>query len=457
MSLFNRLFKKDPVRELDRAEAMLDDGRPYPALRVVRKTAPGVGADAALGERTAELERRCHAALAEAALAEAEFMEAEGDFDDAAEWVGSALEHLEGDDERVRELQRLRRTLRKRAKEAAGARTAGGLLGRETDQQAPSGPDPLATEVHFGNLVATLRDEVADRYLHRPLAFQQAYVDFNEGRLDDALVGYDALIDGAPEDPILRFERGRCRLMAGDAPGAREDFETVWAELGDRPFDHQEGLSVPLLWAEACLLMDDPEAVIGGLAELAGFAAASGSSEPDDPEVAVLLGGALLEADRLDDARGYLTRAAEEFPRRSDLTHLLARVLERLGDRERATAVLETAIAPACKGGSCSKPPLHRPSARMLVRLYLDGTEEGAAPPDRVGELMALLAREQGGRATLEDLRLLARYQRMSGLDEEAEETEEALRRAEEAGEEADEAAVEPADVIGSATSRPPL
>jgi len=420
MGLFNGLFRKDPARELSRAEALLDDGRAYQALQVVR----AVGEQGAFPERVAELDRRCHEALGEAALAEADFMETEGDFGEATEWVRSAIRQLGEEHERVPELRRRLKMLSRRAEEEKRSRSFENLLwyGEET---APAGPDPLTTEMRFGALVGTLRDEVADLYLSRPLTFQKAHVDFNEGRLDEARAAYDQLIVADPDDAILRLERGRCRLMAGDPVGAREDLEAAWPALGDEPLDQQEKLSVPLLWADACLEMGDAEAVIQGLTDLAGFA---DGTEPVSPDTAALFGRALLAAGRVEDAVEYLRGAVEGFGLQTEATWTYADALVEHGEDDRAIEVLEGKIAPSCTTGNCSRPPLDSFAAATLARLYLDRTPEGEMPPDRVGGLLTQIAQEQG-QLTPEGLRQLARYQRMSGLDEAAEQTEAELRR----------------------------
>jgi predicted Zn-dependent protease len=424
MGLLDGLFRKDPGRELDRAEGLLDDGRPYPALQIVQR----VRDQGAFAERVAALERRCHEALGEAALAEADFMETEGDFAEAAEWVRSAIRQLGEKHERVPELRSRLKTLRKRAEEAKRSAAMSSLLWYR-EQAPPTGPDPLTTEMRFGALVGTLRDEVADLYLSRPLAFQQAHVDLNEGRLDAARAAYDQMIVAEPDDAILRLERGRCRLIAGDPIGAREDLEAAWPALGDEPLDQEEWLSVPLLWAEACMAMDDPEAVIQGLTDLAGFAE---GTEPVNAETARIFGRALLAADRAEDAVEYLRGAVEIFGVQAAVTRVLADALVRTGEPDRAIELLEGKIGPSCSTGSCSAPPLDPQATATLVRLYLDRTPEGETPPDRVGGLLAHSARQRGG-STLDELELLARYQRMCGLDEEAERTEAEIERHEEA------------------------
>ena len=249
--------------------------------------------------------------------------------------------------------------------------------------------------MRFGALVGTLRDEVADLYLSRPLTFQKAHVDLNEGRLDEARAAYDQLVVADPDDAILRLERGRCRLMAGDPVGAREDLEAAWPALGDEPLDQQEKLSVPLLWAEACLEMDDAEAVIQGLTDLAGFADGTEPANPDDgrdlrPRAARggarRGGGGVSRAVRSRDF-GLQTEATCDVRRRPGPERRA-----RPGDRGAGAARSRRAAPPA----SARSRLWTRLAAATLARLYLDRTPEGEPPPDRVGGLLHRSPRSRG-------------------------------------------------------------
>lgn len=268
---FDRLFRKDPRAELARGEALVVSGRAYEAIQAVRRaeTAPAFAADPAQREQAREIERRAREALLASALAEADRMEASEDFDEAGEWVESALEQLEGlarvgrpDRDRAGALRRRRKALRDRSRQAARQPL---LLRRFEEDGDTGGPDPLHLETHFGLLVGRLHEEVADLYLHRPLPFQQAYVDLAAGRLEDALALFDALAAADPKDPVVRLERGRCRLAAGDPAGALEDFEAASTFFGDEPLDEAGELSVPALLAEAARALEEPEARSGGL------------------------------------------------------------------------------------------------------------------------------------------------------------------------------------------------
>lgn len=253
MTLFGRLFRKDPRVELARAEELLAAGRAYEAIQAVRRAQLGDASteDPALRERARGIERRSREVLVGSALSEADRTEAEEEYDEAGDWVHSALEHLEAlarlgaaDPDRAAALRRRRKALRGRSREA-GRQSS--LLRRFETEGEIEGSDPLDVETRFGLLVGSLREEVADLYLHRPLPFQKAYVDLSEGRYGDALAVLDALAAEDPEDPVVRLERGRCRLETGDPAGARDDFDAAWPAFGDEPLDEAGELSIPAL------------------------------------------------------------------------------------------------------------------------------------------------------------------------------------------------------------------
>lgn len=261
MGWFSRMWKQDPTARIERAEELLAAGRAYEALVAARgseeRAARGEAeAEAEVRRRARAVESRAREALVASALAEADRSEADEQYDDAADWVSAALEHAvriealaqqpSTDDARSSELRRRKASLRRRGRDAA--RQPSLMRGFEEDERP--GPDPLEVESRFGARVGELHEEVADLYLHRPLPFQKAFLDLEDGRLAEALAGLDGLIAEAPDDPVLRFERGRARLLSGDAEGAREDLERAREELGDEPLDVEGELSIPRLLAE---------------------------------------------------------------------------------------------------------------------------------------------------------------------------------------------------------------
>ncbi len=399
MSFFKRMFAGDPHRDLERAEALLEDGDADRALELARRAAKR--ATAADQGRAEDLALRAKKALIAGALEKASLAEASEYFEDAAEWLDLALRHTE-DETRRGELEALRESMFERARRAEEEPW-------QPPDEAESEPSTdLDPGVHYQALIDMLVEDVAARYETRPVAFRSAYVAFNEGLASEALSAFEVLAEAGGEDPVVRLERGRCRLALGDAEGALEDFEAAWPAFGDDFLDLSCETSLPGLWAEAMLALGKSAPVIERLAELADPVEAA--------PLAGLYGQALLAAERLEDARAFLTGAVARNAARPLFPFLLAQTLERLDQRAGAVDCLEAAIAPSCAGG-CSPAKMHLPSFRALMRLYLD--EGGHA--ERVRELMTRVARAQGGRLTSGDHSLLARYYEEVGDEEAAE------------------------------------
>jgi tetratricopeptide (TPR) repeat protein len=399
MGLLQRFFSGDPQRELERAEALLASGDVQRALEIARRTERR--APARDQERARALVERARQSLATEALQKASLAETSEYFEDAAEWVEVALEHVD-DPVRRGELETLRQSLLECA--------------RKTEDEAWSPPADLAHEsqtdldsgIHYQALIDMLEEEVAERYQARPPTFRAAYIALNEGRGEDARQAFENLAAGAGEDPVIRFERGRSRLASGDAEGAASDFEAAWPELGDHALDLAGELSVPALWAEAMLALGRPKPVIERLAGLLDPIAA--------PPLCERYAQALLDADRLEAARDFLSAAIKRNPTRDLFAYQLAQALGRLGQRAAAIDCLEAAIAPSCASG-CAPRARFLPSFRALAAFYL----EDGSRPERVRELMKLVAQTLGGRITSRDHTLLAGYYEQVGDAEAAE------------------------------------
>ena len=440
MDFLRRLFTgsriSDPRREAERAEAWLAKGEAERALEVaLRLVEAGSPAEQSRARGIAERARR---ALVEGAIEKAALAESSEYFEDAAEWLESALEHTDG--AQRGELEERRQGLLARAREAESEDAWEPPEESEPESEKVTELDP---DSHYLALVDMLSDQVAVRYSGLPAAFRSAYVDFNEGRLVEASAALDELAEGG-EDPVIRLERGRCRLLLDDAAGAAGDFEAVWETFGDEPLDLAGELSVPALWAEAKLALGGGREVIERLGELADPAAGN-------PTLSNRYAEALLAENRLQDARRFLVSAVARFPSHPDFPHQLALTLGRLGDRGAAIDCLETAIAPSCAGGRCARPAKHLPSIRVLVSFYLD--EEGHA--DRVHQLMTLVAQALRGRLSSEDHALLVRYYRQIGDPEAADLAAAAARELRDAG--ADAKLEVPSPVAGGALNRPPI
>ena len=423
MGLLDRLFNSDPQAILERAEGLLDRGDAAGALKALRRTERG---SLAQDNRFATLRRRAHDDLLATALDRARVSEEAGYLEDAAEWIRSGLDHAP-DSGRRDELERRAEALDELADAEATrqslerARNVGEALppGGANGAESAAGDGELDPDSHYEMLVGMFDDDVAERYNNRPEAFRLAFLDLMEGRTETAREALEELVERHPEDPVYRLEAGRCRLNLGDAETARQDFEAVWEAFGDEPLDLAGTLSVPSLWAEAMLVLRQPDALVQRL---------DGVAEPEagDGELCYHFALGLLMAERYDDAEPYLLGAMEHFPRDPRFPQQLAAALHGADRTDDAILALERAIAPSCAGGQCNSPPLHAPSLRSLAGLYL---EQGEARLDRVEELLHLVARSQGGQLSGEDYLLLAELHQRQGHEEAAREAAESARR----------------------------
>ena len=412
MGLFDRLFGKDPEKELNRAEALLNEGDAEKALKVAQKVAAGNPALARAEKLVAQI--RGHLVSEFTALAQK--AEESGNSGNAAEWLEIALKYVE-DSARRAELEQKIKALHLDAEEedepefepeVQPART------EEPQEEVHHGMDP---EIHYMTLVGMLEPGYAERYEGRPEAFINAFLDLNESRVEEAIEALDALLAGAPGDPVYLLERARCALILDDAEKACDCLEKAWPALGDEDLDLAGSLSVPGLWADAMLRLEKPRSVIERLENLA------------DPtlgrEFLCLHYGRALEMDkRLEDAVEHFRLATIKFERKPWFVLHLADALEALGRWQQAIQRLEKFVAPSCASGHCGVPK-HLPSIRRLAGLYLTHRVQ----PQRAKELLNHVAASLDGNLTREDFMLLAAYHNITGN---AEAAAEAIARAEE-------------------------
>ncbi len=403
MGFLDRLFASDPRRDLERAEALLAKGDADRALELSQRAEKNSGP--ADQRRAGDLVARVKERLATEGLEKAIAAASSEYFEDAAEWITVALNHID-DEGRRQELEEQRSAFLARADDVEPEP----LFGSAVESVPEAEPDiDLDLDSHYEALIGMLTEEVVERYEGQPPKFRQAYIDLNEGRADEALVALEELAETHGADPVIQLERGRCRLMFGDAEGACRDLEAAWGVFGNEPLDLTREMSVPSLWSEAMLNRGEAAALIERLADLAG-------PDGEDPNLSLHFAQALVVAGRFEDARDFLASVAEKFFNRPMFTFLLAQVLNRLDDRASAIHCLEMAIAPSCASGQCAKPPKHLPSLRALAAFYLD---EGGQT-ERVAELMRWVSLDLGGRLTGEDLALVAKCHEQDGEPEAA-------------------------------------
>ena len=410
------LFRKNWAKELDRAEDLLRRDLPAPALEIAQRAASK--AEPGVRDRAAEMVTVARQAVLASVLAKAAAAESEGNLDDAADWLLAAVEQ-EPSAEGRSELEARRQALLDRIERAERP------WPEAARSSAAVADEALAADVEFqyDTLIAMLGEETGALYEDRPLDFQQAFVDLNEGRTAAALEAFEGLAGAAPEDPVVRLERGRARLLSGDPPAARTDFAAAWEAFGEAALDSHASLSVPALWAEASL-------ATGRAAEVAERLEPLASPATGDSELCRLYATALLGAGRLEEAVAHLEAVLPLLPGDPNLSLLLAQALASAGDTERAIAGLELAVAPSCAAGGCGRPAVHLPSFRLLARLHL----EHGGGLERARELMAMVANAQQGHLEREDLEILAAYYEATGDTAAAEDAAGEARRLAEAG-----------------------
>ncbi len=427
MGLLSRFFG-NPESDLERAEALLAKGEVAPALKLASKVAGQ--AEGPMLERAAALARRARTSRMEAAIEKADRCEATHP-QDAIDWLDLAIDDARAlatdrgekaeDDTDVQALVARGKALQAELKRLDSEALAESMMERVVEAPAPEeGED--ASEIGYDVLIGTLRDDLHADYAERPAPFRNAVVAISEARAEDAL----ALLDGLDaSDAVVRFERGRARMLAGDHDGARVDFEAAWPVLGDDPLDHQGMTSMPLLWADASMACDRPDEVAERLATM---------GQPDVVGVGITeaRAQALLAAERQDEARSLLASALPRFPKAQNLRFLLAVALAGGDDADPAGAigVLDAAVAACCSGGSCAGQAMHVPSLELLATLLLN---DEASEPQRILDTINMAIHTRGG-VTVSLARLQEHYHRRVGEEAAAAAAAEVAERLREEG-----------------------
>ncbi|MEM6793857.1 MAG: tetratricopeptide repeat protein [Acidobacteriota bacterium] len=373
MGLLGRLFGGDPQKDLDKARELLTRD-PAKALALARRHQDGERSGAA-----AELVQEARDRLIEKALDTAREVEESEFYEDAVEWLERALEQIEDPAQR-QEIEARR----------------GALLAKIAEAEEEGWDEPVQDEdavpfdesAQLDAVFDMMHDDIAPLYREQGEVFRSAVSTLLEGRPADALESLDALAEESPEDPALRLERGRCRLLVGDAAGARDDFAAAWESLGDTPLFAGRAESAPGLWADAQIATGDPAPVLERLEELA---------DPDRgrTDLTIPYATALVAAGDSERSEAFLRQALRRMPNVADLSFLYAGVQVALGDRDSAIVVLESVIAPACATGNCSPKALHMPSLRALIGLHEEQGNDA-----RVRELSLYLGTAEGQMST---------------------------------------------------------
>ncbi|HEY1551645.1 MAG TPA: metallopeptidase family protein [Kofleriaceae bacterium] len=169
---------------------------------------------------------------------------------------------------------------------------------------------------------AAERAQRIDRKNPGVIALSAAVADA-QGNVEDAIAGYRAMIELAPDDPMPRICAARIELR--DLGEAEQALETVGAafEFIDDETDLIEAIVVR---AEALLATDRPDDAREALGELS-------SSAIDDPDQAFELAELALGAGDAEMALRYVELARKSPKLETDALHVLGRIHEANDDR----------------------------------------------------------------------------------------------------------------------------
>ncbi len=149
------------------------------------------------------------------------------------------------------------------------------------------------------------------------------------GEGEQALALYRQLVELRPDDPMPRICVARLELHdLGDPDAALDTLDGAFDFIDEEP----DLIEAIIVRAEALIAIDDLDSARAALAELA-------TSAIDDGELALDLGELALAAEDLPAATRWIEIARGEPALQADSLHLLGRVHEARGDRDKMIAV----------------------------------------------------------------------------------------------------------------------
>lgn len=407
MSLFKRLFGADPASQLAKGERALAAQQPALALDHFRRAQEAGGDDADIAARAQEGETRAAAGLVELNLKEAEYCLDADDPETAMGHLETALglSKTDGQRERVQLRMDLMQDTLRAAIQPQMLFSDEGAIAEE--EELP--------ELRWERLLATLEEEWAEDYIERGPEFRDAVLALNDMHPDKAETLLTGLIEEDPEDPVLRFERGRANLALENFETAAEDLAFARKEIGFEPLDRAGLVQVGLLESDALISLKRPreaQALLDQAIEELG----------DDLSLLFLRGRvelALGDHDRVEQSFGRILIIS---PQLIDAAVLLAQSRLAREETDGAIEVLEQGIKKHCATGTCHMQQLSIPAGRLLASCHLDKGER----LDRVEDLLQQVRASNEGHLEWEDHLLWGRLHKAHGDHEALAESREA-------------------------------
>lgn len=248
------------------------------------------------------------------------------------------------------------------------------------------GDDPLWSlppedpRLRYAVLVESYPEDLRERLIELGPDFATAVLKIDDGHAADAQKGLTAFIE---QDPVVRYERARAALAAGQLPAAASDLLTFGDALGHRRIG---ATHTAVLLGQVLLSLHRAEEALEPIKNCRKQTTNPGDQHALDAMRAHLL----TSLGRLDEADTLATHLVRTAPRDMGVTRLLAQIRIAKGERGQAMGILEDGLNRCCSSpGKCGNQPLDILAVRALARLYLEDRIE----PDRSRELLSDLSR----------------------------------------------------------------
>jgi tetratricopeptide (TPR) repeat protein len=367
MSFFGRLLGQDPEQLVQKGERALADGHPAAAMDLFQRAVERGVTDGDLAQRARQGATQAASALVQLNVAEARLSLEAGDPEGAQGHLDTALQ-LSTDD---------------------GQREAIAALQLQVDEAVSGADEPqrLFTdvgavdvedeppEIEWRRLLDTLDEDWAEDYDSRGTPFRDAVLTLNDGRPEEAVEALAALIDAQPDDPVLRFERGRALMVLERYADALEDLTFARKEIGFEPLDHVGSVQIGALEIEALLALGRP-------GEARALAQEAIDDQGEQVNLLFVRGQAERALEQYDAMEQTFSAVTRLSPRLVEAAQMLAEARLRRGELREAAQALEDGIKRHCGTGTCQLRPMSVEAGRLLARVYLDLEEKPAKVED---------------------------------------------------------------------------
>jgi predicted Zn-dependent protease len=203
----------------------------------------------------------------------------------------------------------------------------------------------------------------AQDFANESYDFLLAKMAADEGRFDEALNRIDKVINKAPDDPVLRYERAMMLIDAGKIDKAETELRQVLAKSPDF-YDANRVLGR--------VLLDRGTSDRARVEEALKYLQAAYKAYPDDFSTGLAAAHILTSLNRVPEAERVLAAMVERAPDQRQLNYQYAQVLTKLGRGSESKQYLERVVA---------VDPTFTPAIMQLLEMYEQESEfaKGAA------------------------------------------------------------------------------